>query len=260
MSMNSFLPEDYVARRMERRTNIISLTLFAIVMTGVLGAFLVTNRHWIDVQAEQRAINARYQDAALQIMELTELEKQRDEMLAKAELAAALVERVPRSILLAELINRMPPQLGLMEFEIRSERRQPPRPAASQKQGTRLAGDRRAPTREEVGEEVNKVEPPRYRVSVSMVGLAPTDIEVSSYMSELNSYRLLRDVSLLYSEQREFEGRTVREFKISMTLASEADVRKIEPLAMPRGIRNPMVDEILISPWSRQATVPTRNN
>ena len=37
---NSFLPEDYLAQKAERRTNVISLVLFAVVMLGVL-IFLV---------------------------------------------------------------------------------------------------------------------------------------------------------------------------------------------------------------------------
>jgi hypothetical protein len=245
MTSNSFLPEDFVAKRAERRTNLISLTLFAVVMIGVLGAFLVTNRQWIDIQRQQQVIDARYQDAAKQIQELTQLEKQRDDMLNKAQLATALVERVPRSILLAELINRMPPQLGLMEFDIKSERRQSPRPTGNAP-NTRLAGQGRAPTREEAGEAINRVEPPRYRVSVNMVGVAPTDLEVSSYMSQLNSHELLRDLTLVYSEQREIEGRTMRQFRISMTLAPDADVRHIEPLSIRRGATSPTAEELTI--------------
>jgi hypothetical protein len=103
MSNASFLPEDYLDQRAERRTNLISLTLFAIVMIAVFTAFLVTNRQWSQIKSAQRAINDEY-------------------MMSKAELAAALVERVPRSILLAGLINRMPKGLGLLEFELKSDR------------------------------------------------------------------------------------------------------------------------------------------
>ncbi len=245
MTTNSFLPEDYIAERAERRTNLISLVLFGIVMVGVLAAFLVTNRKWIDVQRTQQQINARYQDAAKQIQELTELEKQRDDMLGKAELATALVERVPRSILMAELINRMPPQLGLMEFEIKSERRQPPKSDGDTKQ-KRLAGQPRSPTREEAKQEVKGIEPPRYRVSVNMVGVAPTDLEVSSYLAQLNSHPLLRDITLVYSEEREIEGRTMRQFRIGMTLSPDADVRHIEPLTVPRGLREPVAPDLTI--------------
>ena len=44
MTDSSFLPEDYLAQKTERRTNLICLTLFAIVMLGVFAAFWITNR------------------------------------------------------------------------------------------------------------------------------------------------------------------------------------------------------------------------
>lgn len=253
MTTNSFLPADYLAKRAEKRTNLICLALFAIVMAAVFGAFLVTNRQWSQVKSAQGAINANYQKAGKQIQELTELEKQRDDMLNKAELAGALVERVPRSILLAELINRMPPQLGVLEFDLRSERRMPARQAVERSGSQRISGNARAQTREQANEVVNRVEAPQYNVSVAMVGVAPTDLEVSRYMAELNAYPLLRDVTLVYSEEKEIEGRRMRQFRISMTLAPDADIRAVNPLAVPR-IRNPMLDELLYQPPAPQAS------
>lgn len=249
---NSFLPEDYLAKRAEKRTNYICLALFIIVMFAVFGAFLVTNRQWTQVKAQQASINERYQDAGKQIQELSELEAQRDEMLNKAELAAALVERVPRSILLAELINRMPPQLGVLEFDVKSDRIQPSRASVNRDKkddkGKRISGKSRPKTREQANESLTKIEPPQYEVDLAMVGAAPTDLEVSRYMAELNAYPLLRNVTLEYSEQKEIQGRRMRQFRISMTLAPEADVRQVQPLSIPRGLRNPMSDEILLQP------------
>ncbi len=129
----SFLPEDYLAQKAERRTNLICLTLFVVVMIAVFGAFLVTNRQWTHVKRSQEAINARYREVAKQIEALTELETQREQMLEKAELAAALVERVPRSILLAELINRMPDRMALTKFELASEQIRTVRTGAPQR-------------------------------------------------------------------------------------------------------------------------------
>ncbi|MFQ5766249.1 MAG: hypothetical protein ACE5GT_15110, partial [Rhodospirillales bacterium] len=104
----------------------------------------------------QEAINVSYHDAAFQIERLNELQEQKDQMLHKAELAAALVERVPRSILMAELINRMPPRLGLVEFELKSDKMKAPRPKVAPGSTRRLGGVRRAPTREEAAKAVEK--------------------------------------------------------------------------------------------------------
>lgn len=247
MSQASFLPEDYLSQKAEQRTNIVSLTLFGIVMIAVVGAFFVTNRQTRLVKTAQESINGEYQKAGMQIQELTQLEQQKEEMLHKAELAAALVERVPRSILLAELINRMPERLALLEFDMKSERLKAPAAPQEKDDKGRLVTKAKAKTREQAQESVQKVESPRYRVSIAMVGVAPTDLEVSRYMTELNNYSLLRDVTLEYSEQKDISGRMMRQFKINLTLDPEADVRRIDPLNVPR-IRNPLGDDMQLTP------------
>ncbi len=249
MSNASFLPEDYLSQKAEARTNILSLLLFGVVMIAVIGAFFVTNRQGRMVKGAQEEINGRYQKAGMQIQELTQLEKQREEMLHKAELAAALVERVPRSILLAELINRMPERLALLTFEMKSEKIKPAAaPLDKDEKGRLITKSKDKPkTKEQAQETVQKVETPKHKVNISMTGVAPTDLEVSRYMTELNNFPLVRDVTLEYSEQKDFSGRLMRQFKINLTLDPEADVRRIDPLNVPR-IRNPMGDDVQITP------------
>ncbi|UCD75228.1 MAG: PilN domain-containing protein [Phycisphaerales bacterium] len=255
MDNTSFLPEDYLAQKAERRTNIISLLLFGVVMIGVFGAFLVTNQQWSQVKAQQQTINMRYQTAAEQIEDLIDLQEQKKAMLNRAELSAALVERVPRSILLAELINRMPPRLSLLEFELKSEKiKTLTSPVVKAGQIGNLKDANRAPTKEEAAEQVKKIEPPRYRVDLTLVGVAPSDLEVSRYMAVLNTYELVRNVRLDYSEDREIDGRLMRQFSIAMSLDPAADVRSIEPLILSRGSGNPMSDQLILSaPGTRGA-------
>lgn len=252
MTDASFLPDDYLAHQAEKRTNVISLTLFVVVMFAVFGAFLVTNRQWSQVKGAQASINQQFQDAAAKIEELNELEKQRERMLNKAEVAIALVERVPRSILLAEFINRMPPRLSLLEFELKSTPVKPPVKQVNQKATGSLKGKtapkqpapgRKGETREEAMEE-RKIDPPMYDVTIAMVGLAPTDREVSQYIAELVAHPLLKDVSLKYSVQSLVDEAQLQEFRVEMRLDPKADVRGIDPLQIPRNLRDPMSDEM----------------
>ncbi|MBX3373265.1 MAG: PilN domain-containing protein [Phycisphaeraceae bacterium] len=245
MSNNaSFLPEDYLAQKAELRTNVICMLLFVVVMFGVFLAFMWTNQRWTQVKSEQARINAEYQAAAEDIRMLQELEEQKTEMLHKAELAATIVERIPRSILLAEIINRMPDGLSLLEFNLASERvrapvrRTEPEPApAPRSRGG--AASRRAPTRAEaVAQAPRRIEAPRFRTSIQMVGVAPTDLEVSRFLNELNGYPLLQDVALDYSEEQEIEGKLLRKFKIDMLLDTDGDIRSVEPLQVPRRLRD----------------------
>ncbi len=238
----SFLPEDYLAQKAERRTNLICLTLFVVVMIAVFGAFLVTNRQWTHVKRSQEAVNGRYREAAQQIQGLTKLEAQREQMLEKAQLAAALVERVPRSILLAELINRMPDRMTLTDFELQSNLIKTARPR--NKRPALRASVRRARTRQQAKVKAPKAEAPRYQVKLTMTGTAPTDLEVSHFMSELNRYSLLSSVTLDYSEEKEIEDRVMRQFKIHMELDPSADVRTVDALARPRPVKDPTSDRL----------------
>lgn len=263
MNNASFLPEDYVARKAERRTNLICLSLFAIVMAAVFGAFLVTNRQWSQVKAEQQRINAEYQSAASMIKELNDLEAQKAQMLDKAELAASLVERVPRSILLAEMINRMPSRLSLLEVELNSQQVRAPRrqPNASKSSGRLRGQPSRGKTREELAEEGEsiKVEAPTYTVDIQIVGVAPTDLQVSSFLKELTDYSLFAEANLLKSAGVQIDEQSMREFAIALRLDPSADVREVEPRLWPRNRTSPIDDELRITPGDRTAGVPMNN-
>ena len=114
----SLLPDDYLQARRERRVNLIALTLFAIVMTAVFAAFLVTNRQWSQVREAQRAVDTRFEEVRSQIDHMEELREARKELVQSASLAASLIEPVPRSALLAELIRIMPDQVSWLAFEL----------------------------------------------------------------------------------------------------------------------------------------------
>ena len=250
MSTTSFLPEDYLDQKAERRTNMISLSLFGIVMISVFAAFLVTNRQWSHVRKARASINAQYEDAASQIKRLNELEAQRDQMLNKAKLAAALVERVPRSILLAELINRMPPRMGLLKFVLSSDKIKVAAPKKARKRTGRLKRPTKGRTREQIAREQGggpkQVNVPRYRVAVTLVGVAPTDVEVSRYIAALNAHPLLQDVILKYSQERTVDDSRMRQFEIQMKLNDKLDVRDVAP--MIRGKTEPMSGQTMITP------------
>jgi hypothetical protein len=249
MSNTSFLPEDYLEQKAERRTNFISLTLFAIVMVSVFAAFLVTNRKWSQVRTAQREINSKYQEFASQIETYDELQKQKDEMMSRAKLAAALVEKVPRGILLWELIVRMPQRLGLVEFDLKSEKAKVQAQAGPRREtrgARRLAGGPRRPrTVTQVKEdEPKKVDVPHFVVKVKLVGVAPSDSEVSTYLKELDGFELVQDVRLEYTEKKQVDGREMRQFAMTMTVNPDFDARYLAPMARAGNLGDAMSDRL----------------
>src|SRR3954469_13856228 len=118
----SFLPQEYVERKAELRANLLCLGLFGVVMFGVVGAFFVTNRQWLKVKQSREAIASQYAQEAARIEQLKLLERQKAEIVQKAEVSTALIERVRRSVLLSELANRKPDDVTLLEVQLTGKR------------------------------------------------------------------------------------------------------------------------------------------
>ena len=226
-SKKSFLPEDYVRDARERRSGLFALALFVIVMGAVFSAFLVTNRQWASVRAEQTSINDETEKAAKEIAEMKRLEAMRAQMMEKADLARGLIEPVPRTVLLACLVNTMPSNLSLIELDMKSEELKSNRQNASQ---AKEAAKARRMTKPTTPEAPPKPEAVRRRVNIMLTGVAPDDLDVSRWMGALSRLPFLSGIRLEVSEEKEIKGMNLRQFKISMKMEPEADVRGWEGL------------------------------
>ena len=246
----SFLPDDYVREARERRNSVAALSLFVIVMGAVFAAFLVTNRQWSDVRVAQSEVNERTEQAAKEIAEMKRLEAMRAQMIEKAELARGLIEPVPRSVLLATLVNTMPEELSLLDLELKSEEIKVTKPANSNgatKTDAKVDGraDQRARrttagARGKEPEQPAKPEPVRRRVLVNATGVAPNDLDVSRWMSQLSRMPFLSGIRLEVSEEKELRGRTMRQFRISMRIEPDADVRGWDGIEALRSPKDPI--------------------
>ena len=101
----SFLPQEYVKSKSQIRANFFALLLFTLVMAGVIGAFFVNHQRWRDVEAQAAVISAQFTEEAAKIEQLKALEAQRADLLDRAEVVTALIDRVPRSVLMAEIVR-----------------------------------------------------------------------------------------------------------------------------------------------------------
>lgn len=246
----SFLPEDYIERRNERRMTLISAGLFSVVTAGVVGAFFVTNRQWSDVSRYQQAINVRYSQAAQDIEQLKTLEEQKQELIEKAELTTVLLEKVPRSILLAEIINRMPPDMTLLELQTKSTRLDGPKGKKSGKggkgsgksadkqgdaknKGSSLGSKKSRSNKDEDAAEKPEVSAPKLQTAVTLIGVAPSHQSVAAYVTGLQECALLEKVELKFSEVTIIRDVQMNKFRIEAGLRDGADARRIEPGSAP---------------------------
>lgn len=241
----SFLPEDYVHRKAEVRMNFLGLALFAIVMLGVVGAFFVTNHRWAAIREKQKTIGASYEQEAQKIEQLKTLESQRATMMEKAEITTALIERVPRSVLLAQLITTMPKDVTLLEFSLKSKRLDTPikeaETAKTKKpvvksidkgadkskagaKGGKTAG-KDAKSKDAPAEEKPKIRPPKFEYTLTLIGVAGVNNDIADYLAKLKSSTILENVDLQYIRETTINEKTMRRFEIQAGIRAEADAR-----------------------------------
>ncbi len=251
----SFLPGEYVTKKTETRASLIGLSLFGVVMLGVVGAFFMSNRRWANIRQERELINTHYTQEAQKIEQLKQLETQRGQMMDKAGVVAALIEKVPRSILMAELTQRMPKDVTLLEMELKSKRLDKEKSVADSaaavgkaaaskvknlssnakdapkktdaKSDPKAKADSKAKGKGKDGKdgaaEAPKVVAPNFEFTMTLGGVAGVNNDIASYLGNLQSCPLFESVELQYIKESMMNDLSLRRFEITAKLKPEAD-------------------------------------
>jgi Tfp pilus assembly protein PilN len=222
----SFLPDDYLAKKANRRTNVICGILFGLVMAGVGGTFSLMEREVRKAEVENIAVNQKFSEAARPIAQFQQLQEKERTMSHQAELAASLLEKVPRSVILADITNALPTGVSLTGFALESKKRSAPTAPAAPAPGGLSSrplagpGSNTQQPQQQVGSGALA-----YDTAMKVEGLAQTDVQVASFIAKLNASRYLREVNLIISEtfQKNPNDPVLRQFKIEMILNPDAD-------------------------------------
>lgn len=229
LNVINFLPEDYQERRSRRRANIVCLIMAgaSVVVLGLVVGLLFLSA--IGMSAMRALVDQQYRQASLQIEQLKQLEARKADLIRKVELSTDLLERVPRSQLLARLTNCLPAKAGLMGVVMKAEDVEVPVGSAAavkavaqatDAQDASKAGAKRGSSGKKGKADTVKVKQWVFHVD----GVAPTDMEVAEYIARLGADPLFRDVDLQFSEEFPYkEGVQMRKFQLSFRLSPEAE-------------------------------------
>ncbi|MFI5380135.1 MAG: PilN domain-containing protein [Tepidisphaerales bacterium] len=226
----SFLPEDYLEKKSQRRASIICGLLFLCVMGGLGSAFWLSEQATHQLEKEDSLVQQQYVNEARQIQQVKEMQSKQRHMAHQAEITASLLERVPRSFLLAEFTNLLPAGVSLLDMTLDSKLTvkpavEAPKTAFEQKKAAK------APPREPG---TALPEPKKYDVTIKLVGIATNDGNVAEYLKKLSQSRLLKDVNLNFTEPALLDKQPVRKFEMEMSLNPAADAQQIAPPAGSR--------------------------
>jgi len=211
----SFLPDDYLARKASRRANALCAGLSVVVMGAIASAFWFTERSMRVVEARAASVDRQFTDAARSIDQVNKMKAQQRKIVRQAELAASLVEKVPRTNLLAEFTNALPAGTSLLDLSLESRTKLAPTVSAEKRKPA--PGGAAGP----VGPE-----PVKYDVYLKLTGIADTDVQVAQFMSKLTESKLVTDVRLMISDTFKQNDREMRRFQIEMVQNPLAEVKE----------------------------------
>ena len=228
MATINFVPNDYIEQRQSSRANLLYLMLL-MAMLGAIGVtFGFIKMRQRSVQGELAELNTRMSKAHEQIAQLEDLKTKSRTMMKTMVMTAELLEPVPRSVVLASITNDLPSGVSLIELNLDTKEKKVYKPV-SQKIGTGSQYNNKsaAGNNAQATEAVIKTE-----TTLDMKGIAPSDIQVASYIANLSISILLDNVELVESKELEIDDVKFREFRLkamlkpNLTLSKE-DINRI---------------------------------
>ncbi len=214
----NFVPDDYIQDNESRRTNLMYLILFGLVMAGLAGAFATIKIRQHAVAAQERLVNERMVKARSLIEQFEQLQQKRNEMMKSALTTAGLLEPVHRSLILASITNNLPAGASLLKLEI--DQQEPRNTTSHPGRQTRYQQAIDKTDTQEV------ISPERLlETKINIEGMAPSDLQVAAFIENLDGSPLFENVALIESkEEKNRDESKFRKFKLSATLKKEAHI------------------------------------
>ena len=221
MSNINFVPDDYVQSNESRRANLMCLILFSVVMAALGGSFVTIKIRQRACSAEESLVSAKMTRMQESIQKFEELQTKRKEMMRTALTTAELLEAVPRSVVLASLTNSLPAGVSLVKLElIQKEPKKAPRSSASRSKYEAAQASAGSDSESRLSAEK------QMETHLDIEGMAPSDLQVASYIERLGSSLLLDNVALVESKEKQIDDTAFRHFKLKAMLSAEIHLTK----------------------------------
>jgi len=201
--------------------------LFVVVIACIVSASMVSRYNAAQTRAIMENLNRSYSQAAQTISQMQTLKNQKQTILDKRNQIEALQDPVPKSIVLAVLTNARPDGVSLLHMKLDSRFDAPK--ASSKNPTVKTTKDQTAPPAPPPN-----VEP---KVTLEIIGLANTDLQVAHYLANLTNSGLTKSVDLSYTQDYEPGGRSdkdipnhlsgLREFRLKCLLNRKIDTKSM---------------------------------
>ncbi len=208
MANLNFVPDDYVQSNESQRTNILYLVLFLIVMIGLGGAFATIKTRQQTLAEKEKKLNKKMDKVKKAIRQFEQLQNKKKTMAKTALMTAELIEPVPRSVLLASLTNNLPTGASLLKVDLIQDEYTVKVPVKKSNFENKKEGKDKKKT----------VTKKKSRLKINLQGIAPSDIQVASFLESLTASNLYQKVALVESREHKIDEAAFREFKLTAEL------------------------------------------
>ena len=211
----NFVPDDYIQNSESRRTNLMYLVLFGVVMVALGGSFMTIKIRQRALSAKEKLVDAKLSRAENTIKQLEELRTKRNTMMKTALTTAELLEPVPRSTVLATLTNSLPAGVSLLRVNmVQKKPKQMPTARATALTNKYQAAQAGKRTTAQATVSQEKL----LETRIDIEGIAPSDLQVAAYIELLSNSALLDNVELVESKEQKIEDMTFSQFKLTAML------------------------------------------
>ena len=221
MANINFVPDDYVQSNESRKTNLMYLVLFGVVMIALCSSFITIKIRQRACGIKEKLVTTKMSQIQEAIKQFEELQAKRGAMMKTALTTADLLEPVPRSVLLASLTNNLPQGVSLLKVSlVQKETKQASRIAPTSKYQAAQA-KKTATVEAKVSQEK------LLETNIDIEGVAPSDLQVAAYIERLSNSILLDNVALVESKEHKVEDSTTfRRFKLTTMLKKDVHLTK----------------------------------
>jgi Tfp pilus assembly protein PilN len=183
-----FLPGGYLETKSRRRSGVIFGALFGVIIGGVIILDLALRISIKQLRNQQEAVEQKCVQANQTIEDIKNIREEEEALARHAELAASLLEKLPRSSILSEIGRALPADVSLVDLNLN-------------------VGDRRLTP----------------DATVELKGLAASDAQVTELVTQLNRSKLFSKVTRPAATTQPVDGK-MHEFQLEMALNTDADV------------------------------------
>jgi Tfp pilus assembly protein PilN len=209
------------------RLNLIYIFLFVVVMVALSGSFFTIKYRKKILNDREKVVDNELAQRKEEMKKVQQLQDRRNQMWGRALITAELIEPVSRSLLLASLTNNLPNGVSLLKLNLIQKESKGP---------SRVGGSTAATKYQSLKDSVAKASDETQSLErglqthIDIEGIAPSDLEVASYIERLGDSMLINNVALV--ESREFETKNskskssnkFRHFKLTAMLNNNVEL------------------------------------